>query len=68
MTRNVYFGADLTPALAAQSVLGLIGAVRSIWAAVQASDIPGRAERLADEIEVRRPDLVGLLATVQFRR
>jgi endonuclease/exonuclease/phosphatase family metal-dependent hydrolase len=67
MTRNVYFGADLSPALAATSLPQLIAAVTSIWAAVQASDIPGRAERLADEIAAARPDLVGLQEVVLWR-
>lgn len=60
MTRNVYLGADLSPALAATSLGQLIAAVTAIWAAAQASDVPGRAERPADEIAAARPDLVGL--------
>lgn len=60
MTHNVYFGADLTPALAARDTPSLLAAVSTIWAGVRATDFSARAEGLADEIQKARPDLVGL--------
>lgn len=60
MTRNLYLGASLTPIFAAQSQAGLVGAVTATYAAALASDFPGRAELLADEIVAAGPHLVGL--------
>jgi endonuclease/exonuclease/phosphatase family metal-dependent hydrolase len=67
MTRNLYFGADLTPAIAAQTVPELIAAATHIFGVVQASDIPARAEAIADEIATARPDLVGLQEVALWR-
>lgn len=63
MTRNVYLGADLTPAILA--VVGgdpteIVLAVSGVWGMVRFTDFPARAESLAREIEKARPDLIGL--------
>ena len=47
MSRNLYFGADLTPAIGVTDPGAFTAAVTGIYAVVQASDIPGRAEALA---------------------
>lgn len=60
MTRNLYLGAELGPIFAATSAEALVGAVSATYAAALASDFPGRAELLADEIVAAGPHLVGL--------
>ncbi len=63
MTRNLYVGADLTPAIVA--IIGgvpieIITAVSEVWAKVKLTDFPARAEGLAREIAESEPDLIGL--------
>ncbi|MER5758030.1 endonuclease/exonuclease/phosphatase family protein [Streptomyces sp. NPDC002082] len=67
MTRNLYLGADLAPVLAATSPQGLVAAVTAVWANVQATDFPERAEALADEIAESDPHLVGVQEAVLWR-
>lgn len=59
MTRNLYLGADLTPALTAPPE-SFLAAVAHIYDTAQGTDFPARAEAIADEIKANRPDLVGL--------
>jgi endonuclease/exonuclease/phosphatase family metal-dependent hydrolase len=70
MTRNLYLGADLSPAIAA--ILSgdpneIPPAVSGVWASVQATNFPKRARALADEIRDAHPDLVGLQEAVLWR-
>jgi endonuclease/exonuclease/phosphatase family metal-dependent hydrolase len=70
MTRNLYLGADLSPAIAA--ILSgdqnqVPPAVSQVWGAVQATDFTTRAKALADEIAGAEPDLVGLQEAVLWR-
>lgn len=60
MTQNLYLGADLTPAIAAQSLPELAAAGSQIWNTVQATDFPARAKVIAKEIVAADPHLVGL--------
>ncbi len=60
MTRNVYLGADLTPAVGAGTLEAVVTANGEILREVIANDFPTRARGLADEILQTRPDLVGL--------
>jgi endonuclease/exonuclease/phosphatase family metal-dependent hydrolase len=60
MTRNLYLGADLAPAIEAGSLAQLVTANGEILREVIANDFPTRAEGLADEILQTKPDLVGL--------
>ena len=63
MTRNLYVGADLLPAIAAIASgdpIAIITAVSEVWAKVKFTDFPARAEGLAREIAESEPDLIGL--------
>ena len=67
MTRNLYLGADLVPALAAQDLDEFLAATTAIWLMVQNNDFNVRVEGLADEIADRRPALVGLQEASTWR-
>lgn len=60
MTRNLYLGASLTPALTATDTPSFLGAVAKIYGTAQFTDFPARAEALANEIATTRPHLIGL--------
>ena len=67
MTRNLSFGTDLDPIVAATTELEFVTAVATAFTQAQASDFPGRAKAWAEEIERSRPDLVGLQEAVLWR-
>ncbi len=76
LTRNLFLGADLTPAyraLATGSLAALPAVVAGIFnpgeppGVVQRTDFPTRAAALADEIEATEPDLIGLQEAAQWR-
>lgn len=60
MTQNMYLGSSLNPALEAQTPEEFVAAVARIYATVQYTNFPARAEAIADEIEEKQPDLIGL--------
>jgi hypothetical protein len=60
MTRNLYLGADLSPAIGAKNLEQLVTANGIIFRQVLDNKFPLRAEGLADEILQTKPDLVGL--------
>jgi hypothetical protein len=60
MTRNLYLGSSLTPALTARTPEAFLVAVATIYGTAQFTNFPVRAEAIADEIDTHRPDLVGL--------
>jgi endonuclease/exonuclease/phosphatase family protein len=60
MTRNLYLGADLLPAIAARSVPEMMAAVAGIYSEVRYTGFPQRAKVLAREIHDAAPDLIGL--------
>lgn len=66
LSRNLYFGADLTRAITATSVPDFIAANAQIWTNVVASGIPARERAVAREIAFGRPDLVGLQEAAQW--
>ncbi|MBJ7347410.1 MAG: endonuclease/exonuclease/phosphatase family protein [Thermoleophilaceae bacterium] len=66
MTRNMYFGADLTRAIVAGNIPDLLTANAQIFTNVQGSDIPNRAKSVAREIALERPNLVGLQEVSQW--
>lgn len=67
MTRNLYLGGDLTPALAATSLPQLNDAAGEIFNQVKQNDFAVRAKGLAQEILKTRPDLVGLQEAALWR-
>jgi endonuclease/exonuclease/phosphatase family metal-dependent hydrolase len=60
MTQNLYLGSSLGPALEAKTPEEFVEAVARIYATVQYTNFPQRAEAIADEIQDEAPDLIGL--------
>ena len=67
MTRNVYLGANLTPAIGAPDLDTLVAATGQILREVTHNDFPTRAEGLAQEILETKPDLIGLQEVALWR-
>jgi len=70
MTQNLYFGADLAPAIAALASgdgAAIVGAVSATYTKVVATNFPERAKSIATEIAAAKPDLIGLQEAALWR-
>lgn len=67
MTRNVYLGADLGPAIRASSLQAFIDANGEIMRQVDTNNFAVRARGLAAEIISKSPDVVGLQEVALWR-
>jgi hypothetical protein len=68
MSRNIFLGADLGPALDATTLDGAIDGAGVILNEVDETRFPERAKPLAKEIAVSEPDLVGLQEVALWRQ
>lgn len=68
MTRNLYLGADLTPAIAAPNAPAAYRAAGDIYDAMIDTNFVARARLLAQEVDQRSPDLIGLQEVALWRR
>ena len=67
MTRNIFLGADLSPALNANNAQQFVRANGEILREVDQTDFPRRALGLAQEIGEKKPDLIGLQEAAWWR-
>ena len=67
MTRNLFLGADLGPALQAANYHDFIEANGAILREVDRTNFPVRAQGLAQEIASKKPDFVGLQEVALWR-
>jgi hypothetical protein len=67
MTRNVFLGADLSPAINATTIPQAIDGAGAIWNEMQSTRFADRAVPLAREIKRSKADLVGLQEVALWR-
>jgi hypothetical protein len=60
MSRNIYLGSDLTPAIGAPDLASAVDGAGQIYNEVVRTNFPERAVLLGDEIKKAKADLVGL--------
>ena len=67
MTRNQYLGADLAPLIQAQTPEDFFDAAAEILEQIAFNFFPLRAQRLATEVALSKPDLIGLQEVFDFK-
>jgi endonuclease/exonuclease/phosphatase family metal-dependent hydrolase len=67
MTRNQYLGANLEPVVLAQTPEEFLAEAINVLNTIAVNNFPLRARRLATEILLTRPDLIGLQEVFDFR-
>jgi endonuclease/exonuclease/phosphatase family metal-dependent hydrolase len=68
MTHNIYFGADISSAVFAQSEAAFRRRNSALWRMARKTNFPARARLLAREISKTKPDLLGLQEVALWRR
>jgi endonuclease/exonuclease/phosphatase family metal-dependent hydrolase len=68
MTRNLFLGADLSPAIGASTIGQAIDGAGQIWNEMQSTRFPERVVPLAREIKRSKADLVGLQEVALWRK
>ncbi|HWK27325.1 MAG TPA: endonuclease/exonuclease/phosphatase family protein [Solirubrobacter sp.] len=68
MTRNLFLGADLSPAIGAPSIAEAVDGAGTVWNELQATKFSERAVPLAREIKRSGADLVGLQEVATWRK
>jgi endonuclease/exonuclease/phosphatase family metal-dependent hydrolase len=67
MTRNQFLGGDLIAVARAPDFAAFQAAARAVLTDIAASNFPERAQRFAQEIGERQPDIVGLQEVYNFK-
>jgi len=68
MTRNLFLGADLSPAIQAPDIPSAIDGAGTVWNELQNTKFPERAAPLAREIKRSKADLVGLQEVALWKK
>jgi endonuclease/exonuclease/phosphatase family metal-dependent hydrolase len=68
MTRNLFLGADLSPAIGAPSIAEAIDGSGTVWNELQSTKFAERVVPLAKEIKASKADLVGLQEVALWRK
>ena len=68
MTRNLFLGADLAPAINAPTIPEAIDGAGTVWNELQATKFAERVVPLAREIKASKADLVGLQEVALWRK
>jgi endonuclease/exonuclease/phosphatase family metal-dependent hydrolase len=67
MSRNLYLGAEITGLVAATGPVEAVEEANRIWATVQATRFPERAEAIAREVDQAEPDVLALQEVTLWR-
>jgi endonuclease/exonuclease/phosphatase family metal-dependent hydrolase len=67
-TYNIYLGADLNPLFRASTPVELAQAAASVYAQMERTDFPRRAEAIADLIAGHEPSIIGLQEVALWQR